>query len=70
MSSTSTYRVIGMTCGGCAGKVTSRVEQIPDITDVDVDLATSSITVTWAENVSDDAVRNAVEQAGYRIAAN
>ncbi|WP_305093663.1 heavy-metal-associated domain-containing protein [Prescottella sp. R16] len=70
MSNTSTYRVTGMTCGGCVGKVTGKVEQIPGITDVDVDLAAGSITVTSDDPISDAAVEQAVEQAGYRIAGN
>ncbi|MBC7277395.1 heavy metal-associated domain-containing protein, partial [Nocardioides sp.] len=37
MATNATYTVSGMTCGGCAGKVTDQVEQIPGILDVDVD---------------------------------
>ena len=70
MSTMSTYRVTGMTCGGCAGKVTNQVEQLADVTDVDVDLATGNITLTSNSPISDDAVQRAVEQAGYQIAAN
>lgn len=68
--STNTYTVEGMTCGGCAGKVTSQVEQIPGVTDVDVDLATGGITLSADTPVSDDAVKTAVEQAGYQLAAS
>ncbi|MDN5756923.1 MAG: heavy-metal-associated domain-containing protein [Tomitella sp.] len=70
MSTTSTYRVTGMTCGGCAGKVTGQVEQIPGVTAVDIDLPTGSITVTSDAPVSGDAVGQAVEQAGYQLAAD
>ena len=68
--STSTYTVEGMTCGGCAGKVTRQVEQIPGVTDVDVDLATGGITLSADTPVSDDAVKTAVEQAGYKLATS
>lgn len=70
MPTNRTYLVAGMTCGSCADKVTSRVEQIPGVIDVDVDLATGGITLTSANPVSDDAVQQAVEQAGYQLTTN
>lgn len=70
MPTNRTYLVAGMTCGSCAGKVTGQVEQIPGIIDVDVDLATGGITLTSENPVSDDAVKQAVEQAGYQLTTN
>lgn len=70
MSTTSTYHVTGMTCGGCAGKVAGHVEQIPGVSAVDTDVPTGRITVTGSKPVSAAAVQQAVEQAGYRLAAN
>ena len=67
--SKSTYLVDGMTCGGCAGKVTDEVEQIPGIVDVDVDLATGGITLTSEGQIDDDEVKGAIERAGYQVAA-
>ncbi|EOM76416.1 heavy-metal-associated domain-containing protein [Rhodococcus rhodnii] len=69
-SSDNTYTVSGMTCGGCAGKVTVAVERIPGVLGVDVDLAVGGITLTTDGAVGDDAVRDAVEQAGYRLATD
>ena len=68
MSTTNTYHVSGMTCGGCAGKVTGQIEQIPGITGVDVDLATGGLTVTSNDPLGDDIVTQAIERAGYRLA--
>ena len=65
---TSTYTVVGMTCGHCVSSVTEEVTQVPGVTDVDVDLATGGLTVTSDSTVDDDAVRAAVEEAGYQIA--
>lgn len=70
MSNQSTFIVTGMTCGSCAGKVTDAVEQIPGITDVDIDLSTGGITLNSDEPIDDDAVKDAVEGAGYQLAAN
>ncbi|MDA8369961.1 MAG: heavy-metal-associated domain-containing protein [Nocardiopsaceae bacterium] len=69
MPTDHTYFVSGMTCGGCAGKVTDQVERVPGVVDVDVDIATGGLTLTTERPVSDEAVQQAVEQAGYRLAA-
>jgi copper chaperone len=66
--STSTYTVVGMTCGHCVNSVTDEVGQVPGVTDVTVDLATGGLAVTAVAEVDDGAVRAAVEEAGYQVA--
>jgi copper chaperone len=66
--STSTYTVVGMTCGHCVSSVTEEVTQVPGVTDVDVDLATGGLTVTSDAPVDDTAIQAAVEEAGYSVA--
>jgi copper chaperone len=68
MSMTSTYTVTGMTCGHCIASVTEEVQEIPGVEDVDVVLETGTLTVTSSQPVADDAVRAAVEEAGYQLA--
>ena len=65
---TTSYTVVGMTCGHCVNAVTEEVSQLPGVTAVDVDLASGGITVTSDVPVGDDAVRAAVEEAGYAVA--
>ena len=65
---TTTYTVIGMTCEHCIASVTEEVTEIPGVTGVDVDLATGALAVTSTESLSDEAVRGAVVEAGYRLA--
>jgi copper chaperone len=67
--STTSYTVVGMTCGHCVGAVTEEVSAVPGVTAVDVDLASGGLTVTSAEPVDESAVRAAVEEAGYEVAA-
>lgn len=67
--STATYTVAGMTCGHCVKSVTEEVSQVSGVTNVNVELATGGLTVTSDSGVEDAAVRAAVEEAGYRIAA-
>jgi copper ion binding protein len=66
--STSTYTVVGMTCGHCVNAVTEEVSQVPGVTAVDVDLASGGLTVTSDAPVDDSAVHAAVEEAGYEVA--
>lgn len=67
MSQTSTYTVTGMTCGHCVASVTEEVQEIPGVTDVQVQLEGGALTVT-GDDVTDEAVRAAVEEAGYQLA--
>ncbi len=66
--STTSYTVVGMTCGHCVTAVTEEVSGLPGVTDVSVDLDSGGLTVTGDAPVDDDAVRAAVEEAGYEVA--
>ncbi|NEM05559.1 heavy-metal-associated domain-containing protein [Geodermatophilus normandii] len=66
--STATYTVSGMTCQHCVSAVTEEVSGLPGVTDVQVDLAGGGLTVTSDAPLDDDAVRAAVEEAGYEVA--
>jgi len=66
--STSTYTVTGMTCGHCVSSVTEEVSELAGVTDVQVELATGLVTVQADQPVGTDAVRAAVEEAGYEVA--
>lgn len=69
--STQSVAVQGMTCGHCVKAVTEEVSAIPGVTDVAVDLVnggTSTVTITAAEPVSDEAIAAAIDEAGYTIA--
>ena len=67
MATTSTFQVEGMTCGHCISSVQSEVSAIAGVTAVDVDLATGRVTVTSDAAIDPDAVRAAVEDAGYEL---
>lgn len=65
---TSNYTVNGMTCEHCVRSVTEEVSAIPGVTDLTIDLATGALAVTTADApVADDAVRDAVDEAGYSL---
>ena len=70
-SRTQSYSVAGMTCGHCVASVTEELLGIPGVGEVGVDLVaggTSTVTVTSAQPLDDDAVQAAVEEAGYQLA--
>ena len=64
----TTYTVIGMTCEHCVASVTEEVGEVPGVEGVAVDLASGAVEVSGTD-VDDAAVRAAVEEAGYRVAA-
>jgi copper chaperone len=61
-----TYTVTGMTCSHCVASVHEEVSEVAGVTDVDVDLDSGRLAVTGPD-VSDDAVRAAVAEAGYEV---
>ena len=72
MSSTTTYSVTGMTCAHCVAAVTEEVGGLTGVSAVDVELTVggqSRVTVTSAAPLPLDAVRNAIDEAGYVLIA-
>jgi copper chaperone CopZ len=62
------YVVEGMTCEHCVRSVTEEVGEVAGVRAVDVDLASGRMVV-HGEDVDDAAVRAAVDEAGYAVAA-
>ncbi|WP_327010548.1 copper ion binding protein [Dactylosporangium sp. NBC_01737] len=65
---TTTYTVTGMTCGHCVNSVSSEIGKLSGVSNVQVDLTTGAVTVTSDQPLDDDAVRAAVDEAGYEVA--
>ena len=68
MNETREYAVQGMTCSHCVLSVREEVSEVPGVSAVDVDLASGRMTVA-GDDISDDAVRAAVAEAGYEVVA-
>jgi copper chaperone len=62
-----TLTVTGMTCGHCAAAVTEELSKLPDVTDVDVVLDGGTVTVRSDAPLDDEAVRAAIDEAGYTL---
>ena len=65
---TLTVTVSGMTCGHCAASVREEIRYIPGVRMVDVDLTSGTVVIDSDSEVETAAIRNAVEEAGYRLA--
>ncbi len=61
----------GLTCSMCSKAIYKSLTKIPDIQDIDVDIKNSSYHITFREgkNVSLDAIKKAVENAGFSVAS-
>jgi copper chaperone len=57
-----------MTCAHCVSAVSDEIGRLPGVSDVRVELATGSVTVTSAAPLPVDDVRAAVDEAGYELA--
>ncbi len=70
MSTTNetTYTIQGMTCGHCELSVRDEVEELDGVESAEADSGTGRLTVRGAR-VDDAAIREAVEAAGYKVAA-
>jgi len=70
MGTTTTYTVSGLTCGHCVAAVTEEISQLSGVGQVNVDLVAdgeSTVVVTSETPLAEDAVREAVDEAGYTL---
>ena len=65
---TSTYSVPGISCGHCRVAITGEVGRLAGVSAIEVDLDAKRVTVTGPA-LDDSAVRNAIDDAGYDVAA-
>jgi copper chaperone CopZ len=64
---TVTYSVSGMTCGHCESAVTKEVAALPGVTRTTADAKTGTVTIDSEQPLDDEAVRAAVDEAGYDL---
>lgn len=64
--SEKTLQIKGMSCGHCSARVEKVLNAIDGV-EAKVDLESNSAKVTLTKEVSDDALRNAVDAVGYEV---
>jgi copper chaperone CopZ len=60
------YNVPGMTCEHCRTAISKEVGAVPGVEAVNVDLTAKIVTVHGV-GISDAAVRDAIDEAGYDV---
>ncbi len=61
------FPVEGMTCASCVLRVEKSLAAVPGVADVSVNLATEAATVQADASVTPEALRAAIEKAGYNV---
>ncbi|MFF8472720.1 heavy-metal-associated domain-containing protein [Streptomyces sp. NPDC015414] len=67
-SVTTVYKVTGMSCGHCEGSVSGEISEIPGVSSVKAVASTGEVTVVSTAPLDDEAVRAAVDEAGFELA--
>jgi copper chaperone CopZ len=67
-SVTTVYKVSGMSCGHCEGAVSGEISQLPGVSSVQAVASSGEVTVVSAAPLDEEAVRAAVDEAGFELA--
>lgn len=67
-SVTTVYKVSGMSCGHCEGSVSGEISGIAGVSSVTAVASTGEVTVVSAAPLDDEAVRAAIDEAGFELA--
>lgn len=68
---TEEYKISGMTCAACAKAIERAVSKVDGVKDVNVNLVSERMIVTYdKKSVTHDVINNAVSKAGYMVVEN
>lgn len=57
----------GMSCGHCVKHATEALKEVNGVTNVEVNLAGKFAIVEGNENVTDEAIKAAIDEVGYEV---
>jgi copper ion binding protein len=63
----TTITVAGMSCAHCVKAVTEEVSKLDGVASVDIDLASGAVRVESDRPIDADALKEAVDEAGYEV---
>ncbi|SNX59007.1 copper chaperone CopZ [Streptomyces sp. TLI_55] len=64
---TTVYKVSGMSCGHCEGSVSGEISELPGVSSVKAVASTGEVTVVSVAELDEEAVRAAVDEAGFEL---
>ncbi|MGW5649793.1 heavy-metal-associated domain-containing protein [Streptomyces humi] len=67
-SVTAVYKVTGMSCGHCEGSVSAEISGLAGVSSVTAVAASGEVTVVSTAPLDEEAVRAAVDEAGFELA--
>ena len=67
MVKNETYLIEGMSCASCAAHIEESLKQVDDLSDVNVNFATSKLTLSRGEGIDRTEVEKIVEKSGYKL---
>ena len=62
-----TIKVNGMVCGGCENRVKNAVSNIEGVEEVTANHELGVVTVKANENVSEEAIKNKIDDIGFEV---
>jgi copper chaperone len=62
------YNVPDVSCEHCVSAITNELTQIDGVENVQVNLETKQVTVMTNDNVSEEKIRDGIDEAGFDIA--
>lgn len=60
-------KIKGMTCNHCTSAVEQEIKALGDVKFVDVNLEQNIAKVEFKDTVSDDSIKNAIEDIGFDV---
>ncbi|KXV41408.1 hypothetical protein AD942_02725 [Gluconobacter japonicus] len=68
MTASVTFKVEGMSCTGCSGKLQKALEAVPGVSVAEVTLEPAQAVIQYDEaNVSPSALKDTVEDVGFDV---
>ncbi len=60
-------KIQGMMCGGCENAVRTKLSQVNEVENVEVDHTTGTAVINSSSELDRDELVRAVEQSGYKV---
>ena len=67
MNKVKTMKIEGMMCGHCEARVKKALEAMSEVESAEVSHANGTAVVTLKSDISDDALKGAVEAQDYKV---